>query len=57
MKVYEVSGYNYKRTPFIILKEDWLKETGFDVGGLIQVKCENGKLIITPRELEISPDV
>ena len=53
MKVYEASGYNYKRTPSIILKGDWLKETGFDVGGLIQVECENGKLIITPRELEM----
>ena len=42
MKVYEASGYNYKRTPSIILKGDWLKETGFDVGGLIQVECENG---------------
>ena len=53
MKVYEASGYNYKRTPSIILKGDWLKETGFDVGGLIQVECENGKLIITPREPEM----
>ena len=52
MKVYEASGYNYKRTPSIILKGDWLKETGFYVGGLIQVECENGKLIITPREEE-----
>ena len=39
-----------KEPPSIILKGDWLKETGFDVGGLIQVECENGKLIITPRE-------
>ena len=53
MKVYEASGYNYKRTPSIILKGDWLKETGFDGGGLIQVECENGKLIITPREPEM----
>ena len=53
MKVYEASGYNYKRTPSIILKGDWLKETGFDVGGLIQVECEDGKLIITPREPEM----
>lgn len=52
MKVYEARGYNYKKTPSIILKGDWLKETGFDIGGLIQVECENGKLIITPREPE-----
>lgn len=52
MKVYNVSGYNYKDTPTIILKGDWLKETGFGIGSLIQVECENGKLIITPREPE-----
>ena len=45
MRVYEASGYNYKRTPSIILKGDWLKETGFDIGGLIQVECENGNLL------------
>lgn len=32
MKVYEASGYSYKRTPSIVLKGAWLKETGFDVG-------------------------
>ena len=52
IKVYNVSGYNYKDTPTIILKGDWLKETGFEIGSLIQVECENGKLIITPREPE-----
>ena len=43
-------GNTFMRTK---LKGDWLKETGFDVGGLIQVECENGKLIITPREPEM----
>lgn len=52
MKVYNVSGYNYKDTPTIILKGDWLKETGFEIGSLIQVECESGKSIITPREPE-----
>ena len=52
MKVYNVSGYNYKDTPTIILKGDWLKETGFEIGSLIRVECESGKLIITPREPE-----
>ncbi len=53
MKVYEQSGYNYKSTPTIMSKGQWLKEAGFDVGDSITVTCENGKLIITPRE-EIS---
>lgn len=50
MKVYEQSGYNYKSTPTIMLKGQWLKEAGFDCGTSITVTCENGKLIITPRE-------
>lgn len=52
MKVYSSSGYNYKNTPSIILKGDWLKESGFEIGSLIQVECEDGKLIITQREEE-----
>ena len=51
MKVCEQSGYKYKAT--IILKGQWLKDAGFDIGDSITVTCEDGKLIITPRE-EIS---
>ncbi len=50
MKVYEQSGYNYKSAPTIMLKGQWLKEAGFDCGTSITVTCEDGKLIITPRE-------
>ena len=39
MKVYEANGCSYKRTPSSILKGDWLKETGFDVG----VGLKNGE--------------
>jgi toxic protein SymE len=52
MKVCEQSGYHYKATPTIMLKGQWLKELGFDIGTSISVKCEAGKLIITPREEE-----
>lgn len=52
MKVYNASGYNYKDKPTIILKGDWLKEAGFEIGSLIQVECEDGKLVITPRAEE-----
>ncbi len=31
MKVYESSGYQYKRTPSIVLKGKWLSELGFDI--------------------------
>lgn len=30
MKVYEQSGYPYKSTPTIMLKEQWLREAGGD---------------------------
>ena len=42
MKVYEASGYQYKRTPSIVLKGKWLSELGFDIGEQIEVKCEDG---------------
>lgn len=48
MKIYGMSGYKYKATPTIMLKGEWLKELGFDIGGYISVKCENSRLIITP---------
>lgn len=47
IKVHEQSGYNYTPTPTIILKGKWLEEAGFDIGRCLQVRCEEGKLIIT----------
>ena len=47
VKVYEQSGYNYQPTPTIILKGKWLEESGFDIGRCLQVRCEEGKLVIT----------
>lgn len=48
LKVHSQSGRNYKATPTIILKGEWLQELGFAIGDYISVSCENGKLIITP---------
>ncbi|MCR5103549.1 MAG: SymE family type I addiction module toxin [Eubacterium sp.] len=48
MKVYGMSGYKYRATPTIMLKGQWLKELGFDIGSYVSVSCENGKLVITP---------
>lgn len=48
MKVYDQSGYNYKSTPAIMLKGQWLKDLGFEPGQHINVVCENGQLVITP---------
>ena len=48
MKVYSQNGRNYKATPTIILKGQWLEEMRFAIGDYISVSCENGKLVITP---------
>ena len=47
MKVYDQSGYQYKDTPTIMMKGQWLKEFGFCQGTQIEVHCEDGKLTIT----------
>ena len=46
LKVYEQSGYKYKATPAIMLKGQWLKDAGFEIGDYITVTVEDGKLII-----------
>ncbi|MDO4338928.1 MAG: SymE family type I addiction module toxin [Eubacteriales bacterium] len=51
MKVYEQSGYQYKSTPAIMLKGQWLREAGFDCKTSINVTCEEGRLVIVPREM------
>ena len=48
VKIYAQSGYKYRETPTIMLKGQWLKELGFDIGDYISVSCEDGKLVITP---------
>lgn len=50
MKVYEQSGYNYKRTPTIMLKGQWLRDLGFEENMPIRVHCEDGVLTITRAE-------
>ena len=55
LKVYDTSGKNYVPTPTIILKGQWLKQYGFDKHTPIQVSCEEGKLIIEPREPDPEP--
>jgi len=47
LKVYESGGYNYKPTPTIILKGQWLQKFGFTAGDNLNVSCEDGRLIIT----------
>ena len=48
LKVYQKCGYNYKSTPAIMLKGQWLEKLGFNVGDYISISCEDGRLVITP---------
>lgn len=41
LKVYAQSGYNYKDTPTIILKGEWLRRCGFEIGDTINVNIDN----------------
>lgn len=55
IKVCRQPGYDRKPTPEIKLSGQWLKAAGFEIGALVRVECEDGKLIIlldTAREEE-----
>lgn len=47
IKVISQSGRNYKPTPTVILKGQWMNEMGFEIGDQIKVECEQGKLVIS----------
>ena len=38
------------KAPAIMLKGQWLREAGFDCETSITVTCEEGRLVIVPRE-------
>lgn len=46
LKVYGQSGYHYKETPTIILKGQWLKQAGFNIGDEIVITVTEGKALI-----------
>ncbi|MGN6493018.1 MAG: SymE family type I addiction module toxin [Agriterribacter sp.] len=41
------SKNQYVRFPELVLRGKWLKETGFKTGHVVDIACENGKLVIT----------
>lgn len=57
LKVIEQSGYRYKPTPTLTLKGAWLEEWGFVANLPVTVQCEDGKLVITPKEEESYIDI
>lgn len=46
LKVYSQSGYNYKDTPTIQLKGQWLKDFDFDSNTLPFFRCGNNVLFV-----------
>jgi len=46
MKVYAGNDQNYKPVAQIRLQGKWLEEIGFVPGTPIEVKCEDGRMII-----------
>ena len=52
LKVYGMSGHNYKNVPTIMLKGKWLQEFGFGIGDKYHVECKPGQLVITMTEKE-----
>lgn len=47
IKVCRQPGYNRKPAPEIKLSGQWLKEIGFEIGSLVKVECEDGRLVIS----------
>lgn len=57
MKVYQGSDRNYQAIPQIRLQGKWLEDLGFSKGTPINIKCQDGRLIITSKdEFIIEPD-
>jgi virulence-associated protein VagC len=48
LKVSSFGSYGCKSAPMLRLQGLWLEELGFKAGDTVLVKCEDGKLIITP---------
>ena len=46
IKVCRQPGYDRKPTPEIKLSGQWLKEVGFEIGSLVKVQCEDGRLVV-----------
>lgn len=48
LTVSEATNYGRRTAPMLRIQGLWLQELGFNAGDPVLVKCEDGKLIITP---------
>lgn len=56
LKVCAQSGYKWHDVPQIQLKGKWLREFGFTEETPITVTCEDGRIVITPRPVEVAEE-
>ena len=47
LKVCGQGGYEYQTVPAIRLQGKWLEKLGFEIGREMEVRCEEGKLVIS----------
>ena len=52
LTVSEATNYGRRTAPMLRIQGLWLQELGFNVGDPVLVKCEDGKLIITPNTVK-----
>ncbi|WP_281561736.1 SymE family type I addiction module toxin [Thalassomonas sp. RHCl1] len=53
-------GINYvpvKLEPCIVLRGKWLKKAGFPIGQKICIAINQGEMVITPTQVEVSPGI
>ncbi len=55
LKIYSQSmgGGNYTQVPTVVLKGQWLKAAGFEIGDYLEIECEGDKITLiktTPPE-------
>lgn len=55
LKIYSQSmgGGNYTQVPTVVLKGQWLKAAGFEIGDYLEIECDGDKITLiktTPPE-------
>lgn len=55
VKIYEqpMGGGNYTQVPTVVLKDQWLRAAGFEIGDYLEIKCDGDKITLiktTPPE-------
>ena len=59
LKIYEqpMGGGNYTQVPTVVLKGQWLKAAGFEIGDYLEIECDGDKITLiktTPPEPKVT---